>query len=236
MPFNFWSHSAMAAPMGACYNIPHPFLGTNRRIAKIVLLRHQQQIHQLRRIHCASLQRTSALGLSEFLNQHRILQRPAAYNQQYSVALEEFTQMAVMAYECGISEDTLLLELRHQQGDISDPAHDAEVEMCLQDLAIVWLTLDAICSIGESNMAAKSPTRWARGPAASDLRKAHWSGFVRMIVDGYFKKRWAWYPIDRLQLELRITAGRQEAPADVAQWAGIVYATLHKSSPLFPSM
>lgn len=74
------------------------------------------------------------------------------------------------------------------------------------------------------------------GPAVSERRRAQWSGFVSMIVDGYFKKRWAWYPIERLQLELRIAAGRQEAPADVAQWAGIVYATLHQSSPLFPSM
>ncbi len=41
--------------------------------------------------------------------------------------MQEFTQMAVVAYECGVSEDTLLLELRHQKGDLSDPEHDAEV-------------------------------------------------------------------------------------------------------------
>lgn len=41
--------------------------------------------------------------------------------------MQDFTQMAVMAYECGLSEDTLLLELRHLKGDVFDPKQDAEV-------------------------------------------------------------------------------------------------------------
>lgn len=35
-----------------------------------------------------SLQRTSALDLSAFVTQHRVLQRPAAHNKHYKVALE----------------------------------------------------------------------------------------------------------------------------------------------------
>lgn len=41
--------------------------------------------------------------------------------------LQEFTRMAVIAYECGLSEDTLLQELQHSQGDQINPLLDPEV-------------------------------------------------------------------------------------------------------------
>ena len=64
---------------------------------------------------------------------------------------------------------------------------------------------------------------------------AAWRGFVHMIVIGYYEKRWAWYPIDRLQMELAATNGRTEKPALVAEFAGVVYATLERVAPQFPS-
>ena len=62
-----------------------------------------------------------------------------------------------------------------------------------------------------------------------------WHGFVAMITTGYFEKRWAWYPIERLQMELKATRGKATQPALVSEWAGIVYATLEAVAPQFPS-
>lgn len=57
-----------------------------------------------------------------------------------------------------------------------------------------------------------------------------------MIVDGWFEKRWAWYPINRLQMELSVATGRVERPSVVAEMARIVYTTLEAVAPQFPSM
>ena len=64
---------------------------------------------------------------------------------------------------------------------------------------------------------------------------AAWRGFVSMIVTGYFEKRWAWYPIERLQMELNATSGKSTQPALVSEWAGVVYATLESVAPQFPT-
>ncbi len=56
-----------------------------------------------------------------------------------------------------------------------------------------------------------------------------------MIVDGYFNRRMAWFPIDRLQMELLAVQGLSAAPHDVAEWARIVYTVLEKVHPQFPS-
>ena len=63
-----------------------------------------------------------------------------------------------------------------------------------------------------------------------------WTGFVRMIVKGYVEKRWAAYPINRLQVEVSLTSGRLERPSIVAEWSRIVYATLEQVVPQFPSV
>ncbi len=36
----------------------------------------------------------------------------------------------------------------------------------------------------------------------SDATLAQWRGFVGMIVNGYFEQRMAWFPLERLTLEL----------------------------------
>ena len=56
-----------------------------------------------------------------------------------------------------------------------------------------------------------------------------------MITIGYFEKRWAWYPIERLQMELQASHGKSAQPALVSEWAGVVYATLEAVAPQFPS-
>lgn len=43
------------------------------------------------------------------------------------IGVQEFTRMAVIAYECGLSEDTLLQELQHSQGDEINLLLDPEV-------------------------------------------------------------------------------------------------------------
>ena len=67
-----------------------------------------------------------------------------------------------------------------------------EQEDCLRCLALVWLTLQL----------TKSRRRWAQADALSDGTRQLTEGFVSMIVRGYLEKRWAWYPLDRLHLEV----------------------------------
>ena len=64
---------------------------------------------------------------------------------------------------------------------------------------------------------------------------ASWQGFVRHICIGWFERRWAWYPVDRLQLELSATTGQHMQPSAIAEYMGIVYATLERVTPQFPS-
>jgi hypothetical protein len=53
-----------------------------------------------------------------------------------------------------------------------------------------------------------------------------------MIVDAYFVRRMAAYPVDRLQAELAFK-GRIEHQSTVSEWARIVFETLHHVSPQF---
>ncbi len=52
-----------------------------------------------------------------------------------------------------------------------------------------------------------------------------------MIVFGYLEKRWAWYNLERLQLEILVSSGRRVPPAAVAELAQLVYTTLHQVAP-----
>lgn len=74
----------------------------------------------------------------------------------------------------------------------------------------------------------------ADNPVTDDTIK-DWAGFVSMIADGYFNRRMAWFPIDRLQMELLAVQGLAAPPHDVAEWARIVYTVLEKVHPQFPS-
>jgi hypothetical protein len=44
-----------------------------------------------------------------------------------------------------------------------------------------------------------------------------------LISDAYFHKGYAWYPIDRLQLEQAATLGRVEAAPVVAERMSVIY-------------
>lgn len=77
---------------------------------------------------------------------------------------------------------------------------------------------------------------WHAGCPVEDSTMQSWGGFVSMITKGYFEKRWAWYPIERLQMELKATGSHSTAPALVSEWAGIVYATLNIVAPQWPSV
>jgi hypothetical protein len=90
---------------------------------------------------------------------------------------------------------------------------------------IVWMTL----------METRSVRRWAAYNPVTDDTIKDWTGFVSMIVDGYFNRRMAWFPIDRLQMELLAVQSLAAPPHDVAEWARIVYTVLEKVHPQFPS-
>ncbi|PNH06887.1 hypothetical protein TSOC_006682, partial [Tetrabaena socialis] len=144
---------------------------------------------------------------------------PALANTLYSKAMEDFTASAVLAYECGHHE----LDVGEQLGRLPreelqrlegfDPAE------CVALVCLVWITL---------MLSPPSVKRWATVPAVSGPTLAQWRGFVAMIVDGYFERRMAWFPLDRLQLEL---AAVQEL---VAERARVVYTTLEQVCPQFP--
>lgn len=70
-------------------------------------------------------------------------------------------------------------------------------------------------------------------PVLTDATRARWQGFVALICNAYFEKRMASFPIDRLQLELRV-AGRMERDDTVAEWSRLVYETLNHVAPQFP--
>lgn len=75
---------------------------------------------------------------------------------------------------------------------------------------------------------------FAAKPVSESTLKS-WQGFVSLIVKGYMEKRWAWFPIDRLQMELTAVTGRTERPHVVAEWARVVHTTLEQVAPQFPS-
>eukprot|EP00197_Chlamydomonas_leiostraca_P005747 CAMPEP_0202874756 /NCGR_PEP_ID=MMETSP1391-20130828/25981_1 /ASSEMBLY_ACC=CAM_ASM_000867 /TAXON_ID=1034604 /ORGANISM="Chlamydomonas leiostraca, Strain SAG 11-49" /LENGTH=59 /DNA_ID=CAMNT_0049556271 /DNA_START=20 /DNA_END=199 /DNA_ORIENTATION=- len=55
-----------------------------------------------------------------------------------------------------------------------------------------------------------------------------------MIVRAYFEQRVAWFPIDRLALEMAAVQGRSEAPHLVAERARLVFGVLEEVYPQFP--
>lgn len=45
------------------------------------------------------------------------------------------------------------------------------------------------------------------GNPVTDATLELWRGFVSLILSAYFEKRMAWYPVDRLQLEVSAVTG-----------------------------
>ena len=148
-------------------------------------------------------------------------------------------------------------------------------------MLLVWLTVEAAAEAlssggsgggnggsggGGARCASLGLSRWSRAPAVSEASRRRWAGFAKLIVDAYYKKSWAWYPVEALALEMSAAApaveprGRRRhenpdasgdegdegddgegafpsspssddlifasSPADVAEWARVVYATL----------
>lgn len=158
-----------------------------------------------------------------------VVQDPALFNTSYSDALLTFVDAAILAYECGMNEDSLRHELKVYKASleqqVAPPGMALNEDGCMLGAKIVWITL----------METRSVRRWAAYNPVTDDTIKEWSGFVSMIVDGYFNRRMAWFPIDRLQMELLAVQGLAAAPHDVAEWARIVYTVLEKVHPQFPS-
>ena len=183
---------------------------------------------------------------------------------------QSLTASALEAYCCGWTEPDLDRELAR--------AHARERDAPLPAVAasyvlLVWLTAEAAAeALGSggsgdgADAAARAASlgiaRWSRAPAVSEASRRRWSGFARLIVEAYYKKQWAWYPVEALALEMSAAApavqprGRRRhedpnaagdseeedaafpsspssddlifasSPADVAEWARVVYATL----------
>jgi len=199
----------------------------------------------------SGLEASDPVAVPERIAKHfRAVQYPAQSNKTYSCALNDFAESAILAYECGYTEEGLakdiqilldssaLGEVVQGRGQILEDAalrcgdelfgkDDLEVRSCMEFLTIVWITL---------MLSHRSVVRWSTEKAISDESLNAWQGFVSMIVTAYFEKRWAWYPIDRLQMELSVVTGRSERPALVAERARMVYTTLERVAPQFPSM
>ncbi|GIL58474.1 hypothetical protein Vafri_13602 [Volvox africanus] len=122
-----------------------------------------------------------------------IVQNPALANQLYSKAVQEFTESAVLAYECGHNEADVDEQLGQLSEDDLRQLKDFDAAECLAMVCLVWITL---------MLSPQSVKRWATTAAVSESTLTQWRGFVAMIVNGYFERRMAWFPLDRLQLEL----------------------------------
>lgn len=157
------------------------------------------------------------------------LQRPAEHNITYSRACEDFVRAAILAYEVGLSHSILMEEMRKNDGDRSPQgreASDQDVGKVVEDFdgltecGLVWLTLSRV------------PTkRWSTAEAVDKDFRKRWIGFVNLIVNAYFVKRMAWFPIDRLQLEQQVSCNEVDPPSIVAERARIVFTTLRFIAP-----
>lgn len=154
------------------------------------------------------------------------VQHPALSNRPYSQAVQDFTDSAILAYECGYSESNLREQIQATE-DVTKAANDLDFDDCVLCTSLVWVTL----MIGP-----QSVKRWASGSAVTEETLQTWRGFVSMIVNGYFDKRMAWFPLDRLQLELSAVKGKAESPDIIAERARLVYTTLERVHPQFPTM
>ncbi|KAG2483053.1 hypothetical protein HYH03_018082 [Edaphochlamys debaryana] len=151
------------------------------------------------------------------------VQEPALANRTYTTAVEEFTQRAVEAYACGHNEADVQAALGVHAGELRGLKGFDEAEFAAL-VALVWVTL---------TLAPVSVRRWATVSAVSDSTLAQWKGFVAMIVEGYFFRRMAWFPLDRLALELAAVQGRSLPQELVAERARVVFTTLEQVYPQF---
>ncbi|GLC65370.1 hypothetical protein PLESTF_000285900 [Pleodorina starrii] len=162
--------------------------------------------------------------IRKLARQYYFVQNPALANQLYSKAVEEFTESAVIAYECGHNEQDVDEQLGQLSEDDLKQLKGFDADECLAMVCLVWITL---------MLSPRSVKRWAKSAAVSEATLTQWRGFVAMIVNGYFERRMAWFPLDRLQLELSAVQGRSLPPELVAERARVVYTTLEQVYPQF---
>lgn len=156
------------------------------------------------------------------------VQHPALSNRRYSSAVQDFTDASILAYECGYTENSICEQLKSHVDLLPQIGNRAALDSdaCLLCISIVWVTL---------MHSPKTVKRWSTARPVTEATYQQWGGFVGMIVNAYFEKRMSWFPIDRLQLELAVHDVAQ--PDDVvSEWARIVYTTLARVYPQFPSM
>jgi len=161
----------------------------------------------------------------DLATRYRNVRQPALKNMRYSVAVQEFVQTSIIAFECGHSQESLRGMLPAPGSEDSPFAGEEDADIFYDMIAVPWLTL---------SMIPKSTVkRWSEMPAVSDDSVKQWKGFVEMIVTAYYEKRWAWYPLEPLQMEV-MASGRKHAPKlDVAEMARLVYRTLECTAPQF---
>ena len=205
----------------------------------------QVHCHAQPRLEDAQLAIAHRLGL-----QYMILQRPAMHNVRYSTAMtvcsmflsqcsrgsmhcacsrraaacmQEFTNVAILAYECGYTEDTVKQEM------LAAPLQDLDLDECLLYVMVVWITLSltpsrtvvrwatggpspACCSM-QVLVLQMTPMKSAAscclhaGDPVSEATMNLWKGFFSLILGAYFEKRMAWFPVDRLQMEVSAMTG-----------------------------
>ena len=146
---------------------------------------------------------------------------PAKHNIVYSQALDEFVASAVLAYECGLDFTSLAQTLAEERWSMEE-LDRTELEI---DTGLVWLAL--------SN--SHRPVKRLSTTEPEWSGEKDWLGFTLLIVNAYFIKRWAWFPLQQLQLEQRVTLGRAEPQEIVAERARIVFQTLNKTAKQFPA-
>lgn len=166
---------------------------------------------------------------------------------------QRLTESALEAYCCGWTEDDARREITRASARV-DGAPRVEASAAL--VALVWLTAEAAKDVTRAadvavrwskgevgrwwwekqrggkkkkhNLASHPHTPTSPAPAVSPATTATWSGFVSLIVGAALgERRWAWYPLDRLATELALASDAPPPPpADVAELARVVYATL----------
>ena len=163
----------------------------------------------------------SACTHQRLLSTFLAFRQPIAAKTTYSIALRDFTHVAILGYECGLTEASFQQYLREEDRSA------LEGKECLELVCLIWITL---------LLSHQSRTRWSMSDPVSIETLKRCRGFVELMVISYFDKGMVWIPIERLQLEQRAIDGSSESTERVAEKARIVFTTLETVAPQFPSM
>ncbi|GLC55620.1 hypothetical protein PLESTB_001007600 [Pleodorina starrii] len=91
--------------------------------------------------------------IRKLARQYYFVQNPALANQLYSKAVEEFTESAVIAYECGHNEQDVDEQLGQLSEDDLKQLKGFDADECLAMVCLVWITL---------MLSPRSVKRWAK--------------------------------------------------------------------------